>query len=148
MQLLFKCALYSRASYNSENTVLPVGDEPGETRGQDTESMSLELWDTVTNEITEVANPPGLENDVLFRPMILTLGEDSILFTGGSISRNGNAEDHNGEVFQYTCGTPGKWESRGELNPPLVSRQLYGIYTIKEESQNQKNILSACAEEP
>ena len=127
-----------------------MGDDPnpgGNKNSQDTESMSLELWDTVTNEIKVVGQPPVNDNDnaILFRPMILTLGEDSILFTGGSITRNGNAMDHDGKIFQYTCGTPGKWESRGTLNPPLVSRQMYGIYTIKEESQNQKNILNTCA---
>ena len=124
-----------------------MGDLPGETRGQDTESMMMELWDTVTNTIIEVEQPPGLENDILFRPMILTFGEDSILFTGGSIN---NAEDHDGEIFQYTCdGTPsGTWERRGYLNPALVSRQMYGTYTINEEKQNQRKILSTCSEEP
>ena len=120
-----------------------MGDLPGETRGQDTESMMMELWDTVTNEITEVEQPPGLENDILFRPMILTFGEDSILFTGGSIN---NAIDYDGEIFQYTCGTG--WASRGNLFPALVSRQQYGTYTVKEGSPNQKAIFSACAEDP
>ena len=120
-----------------------MGDLPGETRGQDTESMMMELWDTVTNEITEVEQPPGLENVILFRPMILTFGEDSILFTGGSIN---NAIDYDGETFQYTCGTG--WASRGNLFPALVSRQQYGTYAVKEGSPNQKTIFTACAEEP
>ena len=120
-----------------------MGDLPGETRGQDTESMMMELWDTVTNTIIKVEQPPGLENDILFRPMILTFGDNSILFTGGSIN---NAINYDGEIFQYTCGTG--WASRGNLNPALVSRQQYGTYTIKEDSPNQKAIFAACAEEP
>ena len=68
----------------------------------------MELWDTVTNTITAVNHPPGFETNKFFRPKITTFGEDSILFTGGSID---NAVDHNGEIFQYTCGAG--WESKG-----------------------------------
>ena len=120
-----------------------MGDQPDETRGDDTESMSLELWDIDTDTTTVVEQPPGLTNDVLFRPVILTLGEDSILFTGGSIN---GANDYEGEIYQYTCGTG--WASRGNLFPALVSRQQYGTYTVKEGSPNQKAIFSACAEDP
>ena len=128
-----------------------MGDDPnpgGNKNSQDTESMSLELWDTVTNEIKVVGQPPVNDNDnaILFRPMILTLGEDSILFTGGSISRNGNSVDHDGEIFQYTCGTG--WESKGMLDPVLESRQMYGIYSIKDDTPlKQKEILNVCKDE-
>ena len=115
-----------------------MGDDL-KTHLNDTQSMRMELWDTVNNEITEVEQPPGLENDVLFRPMILTFGEDSILFTGGSIN---NSVDYDGDIFQYTCGKG--WKSKGKLNPRLESRQMYGIYTIKEKSQKQKDILNVC----
>ena len=125
-----------------------MGDDPspgGKNGSRDTESMSLELWDTVTNEIRVVGQPPVNDNDnaILFRPMILTFGEDSILFTGGSIN---NEVDYKDEIYQYTCGTG--WASRGNLFPALVSRQQYGTYTVKEGSPNQKAIFSACAEEP
>ena len=121
-----------------------MGDQPDETRGDDTESMSLELWDIDTDTTTVVEQPPGLTNDVLFRPMISTFGDNSILFTGGSIN---NAEDHDGEIFQYTCdGTPsGTWEPKGMLDPVLESRQMYGIYSIKDDTPlKQKEILNVC----
>ena len=119
-----------------------MGDDR-KTHLNDTQSMRMELWDTVDNKITEVEQPPGLENDVLFRPMISTFGDDSILFTGGSID---NSADHDGEVFQYTCGTG--WESKGMLDPVLESRQMYGIYSIKDDTPlKQKEILNVCKED-
>ena len=120
-----------------------MGDQPDETRGDDTESMSLELWDIDTDTTTVVEQPPGLTNDVLFRPMISTFGDDSILFTGGSIN---NEEDHDGEVFQYTCRTG--WESKGMLEPALESRQMYGIYSINDNTPlKQKEILNVCKDD-
>ena len=128
-----------------------VGDNRNSGVGGDAsvpvDVYEMELWDTVANTITAVPHPPGFESKKFFRPMISTFGDNSILFTGGSIN---NEEDHDGEIFQYTCdGTPsGTWESRGYLNPALVSRQMYGTYTINEEKQNQRKILSTCSEEP
>ena len=103
----------------------------------------MELWDTVANTITAVPHPPGFESQKFFRPMISTFGDNSILFTGGSIN---NAEDHDGEIFQYTCGTG--WESKGVLDPVLESRQMYGIYSIKDDTPlKQKEILNVCKED-
>ena len=120
----------------------------------------MELWDTVTNEVTKVDHPPGFVDTKtgfegqpkrFFRPTILTFGEDSILFTGGLIKfgevtcNDANApcqEDYDGEIWKYTCGTG--WNMQGTLNPILESRQQYGIYTINEQSDMQKNILNVC----
>ena len=107
------------------------------------DTLEMELWDTVTNTITAVPHPPGFETKKFFRPMISTFGDNSILFTGGSIN---NAEDHDGEIFQYTCGTG--WESKGMLEPALESRQMYGIYSIKDDTPlKQKEILNVCKDE-
>ena len=46
-----------------------MGDDR-KTHLNDTQSMRMELWDTTTNEITEVEQPPGLENDVLFSSIL------------------------------------------------------------------------------
>ena len=103
----------------------------------------MELWDTVANKIIAVPHPPGFETKKFFRPMISTFGDNSILFTGGSIDNN---VDHDGEVFQYTFGTG--WESKGMLDPVLESRQMYGIYSIKDDSPlKQKEILNVCKED-
>ena len=105
--------------------------------------FEMELWDTVENTIIAVPHPPGFETKKFFRPMISTFGDNSILFTGGSIN---NAEDHDGEIFQYTCGTG--WESKGMLDPVLESRQMYGIYSIKDDTPlKQKEILNVCKED-
>ena len=109
--------------------------------------FEMELWDTVANKITAVPHPPGFETKKFFRPMISTFGDDSILFTGGSIN---NEEDHDGEIFQYTCdGTPsGTWVSKGMLDPVLESRQMYGIYSIKDDTPlKQKEILNVCKDD-
>ena len=127
-----------------------MGDNTGGVGGAAVDTLEMELWDTVTNTITPITavpHPPGFQTKKFYRPMISTFGDNSILFTGGSIN---NEEDHDGEVFQYTCdGTPlGTWAKRGMLDPVLESRQMYGIYSIKDDTPlKQKEILNVCKDE-
>ena len=130
-----------------------MGDNTGGVSGADVDTVEMELWDTVTNTIIPVDHPPGFETKKFFRPMISTFGDNSILFTGGSINiaESGSADnmvDHDGEVFQYTCGSPGTWESKGMLDPVLESKQMYGMYSIKDDTPlKQKEILNVCKDD-
>ena len=45
----------------------------------------MELWDTVTNNITQVPHPPGLETSRLFRPGMTTFDDDSILLAAAQV---------------------------------------------------------------
>ena len=42
----------------------------------------MELWDTVTNDITAVSHPPGYENYRFFRPTMATYDDNSIILAG------------------------------------------------------------------
>ena len=46
----------------------------------------MELWDTITNEVTEVSNPPGFEDSILTYPNIMNFGDDSILLVNAITS--------------------------------------------------------------
>ena len=106
-------------------------------------TFEMELWDTVTNEVKSVNHPPGFEAKRFLRPMISVFGENAILLTGSKVfSGTDEGTDHDGEIFQYTCGEG--WKSKGKLSPQLESRQQYGTYTINDKSQKQKDILNAC----
>ena len=45
----------------------------------------MELWDTVTNNITEVPHPPGFETSRFFRPVLATFDDDSVILAAADI---------------------------------------------------------------
>ena len=45
----------------------------------------MELWDTVTNDITEVPHPPGFETSRFFRPAMATFDDDSVILAAGQV---------------------------------------------------------------
>ena len=45
----------------------------------------MELWDTVTNDITEVPHPPGFETSRFFRPVLSTFDYDSVILTAADV---------------------------------------------------------------
>ena len=49
----------------------------------------MELWDTITNEITIVEHPPGFENSRFFRPVIATFDDNSIILAGSRVHEEG-----------------------------------------------------------
>ena len=50
----------------------------------------MELWDTVTNDITEVAHPPGFETSRFFRPVLATLDDDSVILAAADVFNDDN----------------------------------------------------------
>ena len=50
----------------------------------------MELWDTVTNDITEVSHPPGFETSRFFRPVLSTFDYDSVILTAADIFNEDN----------------------------------------------------------
>ena len=50
----------------------------------------MELWDTVTNNVTEVPHPPGFETSRFFRPVIVTFDDDSVLLAAADIFDDDN----------------------------------------------------------
>ena len=45
----------------------------------------MELWDTVTNDITEVPHPPGFETSRFFRPVLSTFDYDSVILSAADV---------------------------------------------------------------
>ena len=45
----------------------------------------MELWDTVTNDITEVPHPPGFETSRFFRPVLATFDDDSVIVAAAKV---------------------------------------------------------------
>ena len=45
----------------------------------------MELWDTVTNDITEVSHPPGFETSRFFRPVLATFDDNSVMLAAANI---------------------------------------------------------------
>ena len=92
-------------------------------------TFQMELWDTITNEITIVSHPPGFENSRLFRPVMATLDENSFILAGSKvIDDNGNS--FMPEMFQYKYGTG--WINLGEIEPALEAKEQFGIYVMNE----------------
>ena len=90
--------------------------------------FEMELWDTITNEITKVPHPPGYENYRFFRPVISTYGENSIILAGSRV-HDENGSSYLSEIFQYKFGTG--WINLGEIQPSLMSKEQFGIYILK-----------------
>ena len=45
----------------------------------------MELWDTVTNNITQVPHPPGFEASRFFRPSMATFDDDSVMLAAAQV---------------------------------------------------------------
>ena len=45
----------------------------------------MELWDTVTNNITQVPHPPGFETSRFFRPAMATFDDDSVMLAAAQV---------------------------------------------------------------
>ena len=108
----------------------------------------MELWDTVTNNITEVAHPPGFEGNEkrFFRPVIATFGVDSIILTGSRIDTGEGKqkiESYMDNIFQYKVGTG--WINLGQLKPSIDAKNQYGIYVVDANKKNTFDILTQCA---
>ena len=87
----------------------------------------MELWDTVTNDITTVSHPPGFENLRFFRPVMATLDENSIILAGSKVFDD-NGSSFMPEMFQYKIGTG--WINLGEIEPALEAKEQFGVYVL------------------
>ena len=62
----------------------------------------MELWDTVTNNITEVPHPPGFETSRFFRPAMATFDDDSVMLAAAGVYKDdGQYLRLLDEVWQY-----------------------------------------------
>ena len=62
----------------------------------------MELWDTVTNNITQVPHPPGFETSRFFRPAMATFDDDSVMLAAARVYNDGGIYQHLlDEAWQY-----------------------------------------------
>jgi len=60
----------------------------------------MELWDTVTNNITQVPHPPGFEASRFFRPSMATFDDDSVMLAAAQVY-NDTTDYLLDEAWQY-----------------------------------------------
>merc|ERR1712080_29431 len=111
---MHSCALIPQGP-NGNPTVAILGDN------SDPLPFEMELWDTVTNEVTLVPHPPGYEDIRFFRPTIVTFDDDSIFLAGsktytGDPAVGGCME----ELLQYKVGQG--WIDLGKVVPELTAK--------------------------
>ena len=96
----------------------------------------MELWDTITNEITEVSHPTGFENISISDPIITSFRDDSILLT------NANNDPAFAEIFQYKVDVG--WTKL--LDSPTAATGLFdnGVYLLNDKSLEGFNDLNKC----
>jgi hypothetical protein len=61
--------------------------------------FEIELWDTVTNEVTLAPHPPGYHEETVLRPTVTTLDETSVLLSNSDVPSN--EELYLDEMFQF-----------------------------------------------
>ena len=62
----------------------------------------MELWDTVTNDVTEVSHPTGFETSRFFRPVLATYDDDSVILVAADIFDDDNPTGYLlDETWQY-----------------------------------------------
>ena len=60
----------------------------------------MELWDTVTNNITQVPHPPGFEDSRFFRPAMATFDDHSVMLAAAQVYDD-NGDYQLDEAWQY-----------------------------------------------
>ena len=67
-----------------------------------TSVSKMELWDTVTNEITQVDHPPGFKTLRFYRPAMATFNEDSVMLAAAGVYKDDGEYLHLlDEAWQY-----------------------------------------------
>jgi len=102
----------------------------------------MELWDTVTNNITQVPHPPGFETSRFFRPGMTTFDDDSILLAAAQVYD----DDGNyllDEAWQYKVGEG--WINLGQAIPPKDGQEQIGLYMLDNPTLPAYTSLNRCA---
>ena len=120
---LHSCALIPNG-IDGHETVAIIGDNSSPF------PFVMELWDTVTNTITEVDHPPGFENSRFFKPVVTTYNDTSILFSGGEWFRGTGPSlemDFTETMFLYNYEHQ-SWTNLGITPTPFPKLEQFGIY--------------------
>jgi len=102
----------------------------------------MELWDTVTNNISQVPHPPGYEASRFFRPSMATLDDDSIIFTSARVY-DSDGDYLMDQAWQYKVDEG--WIDLGQAIPPTDGQSQYGIYVLDNPALGAYTSLNRCA---
>jgi hypothetical protein len=121
---MHSCALIPKGP-NGNPTVAILGDN------SDPLPFEMELWDTVTNEITLVPHPDMYSESRFFRPIIVTYDDDSIFLAGSKVFTNVDGTDEEtlmNHTMRYKVGQG--WIDMGETVPELTAKTQHDIYFL------------------
>jgi len=131
------CALIPEGP-NGNPTVAILGDNSSPF------PFEMELWDTVTNEVTLVDHPPGYNESRFFRPTMATWDSSSIILAGAEVWDD-DGESQMVELLQYKIEDGvGSWIDLGEITPELQSKSQYDIYMLDNPDLGAYESLISC----
>jgi len=134
---MHSCALIPKGP-NGNPTVAILGDNSAPL------PFEMELWDTVTNEITLVPHPTGYEDTRFFRPIIVTFDDDSIFLAGGKTIDDAGETIGMDKLFQYKVGEG--WIDLGGVVPELTAKTQHDIYFLDNPELGAYASLMECQE--
>jgi len=137
------CALIPQ-NENGNPTVAIIGDDNSGPGDADF-SFEMTLWDTVTNDITVVAHPPGYEDARMFRPVMATWDENTLFLAASSVKTGEAPNIVQSLLAEQWIYKPGEgWTDMGPIDPPMISEQLYDVYMLDNPSLGAYSTLNTC----
>jgi hypothetical protein len=143
---------------NGNPTVVILGDD-GRRKEEDGggviiihENFAHEmiLWDTVTNEVTTVAHPPGYDtNTRFFRPSIATWDDHTMILAASQVKVLENDETTEDVLTdQWLYSVADGWTNIGPTDPVLISEINYDIYVLNNPDLGAYDSLKECPPAP
>lgn len=103
------------------------------------EPTFMELWDSVTNEVSSVPHPIELQTTTLFRPTLLRYDDTSILLVNANVTMGTYLQD----IYKYTYNQG--WTKIAHNPSPLNSVDQSGAYLLSNPNLSNFETLDACS---
>jgi len=142
---------YNRKAHSC--VLIPVGESGNPTVAILGDNSSpfpydMELWDTVTNVITQISHPPGYETFRFFKPSIATYDDTSFILSGSSVQENGTSVTSlmDGTIWQYKVGDGWINLAQPIANAKSVGEaaEQYDMYMLNNEALGAYDSLNQC----
>jgi len=153
------CALIPEGK-DGNPTVVILGDDGRDKYDNGTIktswAMEMTLWDTVTNEMTLIPHPPGIDNNHedggvhddmrFFRPTMATWDDNTILLAASELKHGlENPPDREHLEHQFLYNFENGWINIGDIEPPPPeSEAQYGIYMLDNMELTAYDSLIQC----
>ncbi len=107
--------------------------------GENNMVQKAELWNTLTNAITEIDHPPGLESLEIFRPTIIPYDSTSVIMMAANL-RPGTARLADIWKYDMTNG----WTKIGPVPPEMSDIYQNGVISLEDSSISGYSSLTTC----